>query len=93
MFFNSLTLHGAGGRILWHHQTAAAVRTWTITHTAKARWSLSASLDRCDALCIRQKPLMFTAPRPGGFWCWPVLTETVRRTDTALTATLGPPEQ
>jgi hypothetical protein len=93
MFFNTLTLHGTGGRVLWHHQTAAAVRAWTIYHPKKGQWTLSAQLERSDPICIRQKPLMFTAPRAGGFWCWPLLTDTIRRSDARLTATLGPPEQ
>jgi hypothetical protein len=88
--FNHWTLVGSGGAILWGYRTAAAVRTWRIVKT-ETHWQLVAQLERVDAFGCRQKPLLFSAPRAGGFWCWPV--ESIDVVALQLVARLGPPEQ
>jgi hypothetical protein len=51
------------------------------------RATLGAHVDRFQ---LRQRPLLFTAPRTGGFWCWPVQTLTIG--ERTILASLGPPE-
>jgi hypothetical protein len=54
-------------------------------------WTLTATIARVDAFMARQRPLLFSAPRAGGFWIWPI--EEITIGTTTLTARLGPPEQ
>jgi hypothetical protein len=93
--FRKLAVRGQGGTLVWGYRTAAALRTWTITRDTDPKrgpWRLSASLARVDRFQIRQRPLIFTAPRlGGGTWCWPVLD--IQVGTEALLARLGPPEQ
>lgn len=97
--FDSLILYGGTGSILWGYRTAAAVRSWRIAkHSGRdgkhdGKWRLMATLARADKFQLRQRPLMFTAPRDRGYWCWPLLTDSIQIGDTTLIATLGPPEQ
>lgn len=91
--FQSLTLHGGAATILWGYRPAATLRSWRIAKV-QGRWTLRATLERPDAFMLRQRPLLFTAPREGahdGFWAWGV--EAIEVGATQLTATLGPPEQ
>lgn len=89
--FDELTLRGAEGAIAWGYHTAAVVTAWTITKAGRSgAWALSATIARADPFKLRQPDLKFTAPRAGGFFCWPVLSVTVEA--TRLAATLGPPE-
>ena len=90
--FTSLTLTGGAAQLLWGYRTAAHVGAWRIKKSdVDGRWTLTATLTRIDAFQLRQTPLLFTAPRPGGFWCWPVTSLQVGTSQ--LVATLGPPEQ
>jgi len=96
--FQSVTLRGTQGAIVWGYSNAAIVSAWTITHhapdrTHDARWTLTARLSRIDKFQIRQRPLLFTAPRDKGRWCWPLNPESIQVGETQLLATLGPPEQ
>jgi hypothetical protein len=88
--FEEVTLRGQEATIVWGYHTAAVCRSWVAQRTAAGQWTLSASLARADAFQLRQRNLKFTAPRVGGFFCWPVLA--VSQTGTTLAATLGPPE-
>jgi hypothetical protein len=90
--FRSLTLHGGRGALLWGYWEAITVRSWTIARQGKT-WTLTATIDRLDAYQARQRPLLFTAPRPQGFWAWGVESITVGMGGQYLEATLGPPEQ
>jgi len=55
-------------------------------------WVLTATLGpTVDRFFLRQRPLIFTAPRTGGYWCWPVRELTVG--ERTIRAALGPPEQ
>ena len=95
---NSVALRGGVGSVLWGYHAAADVVSWRITHHRPdpkhaGHWTLVATLRRADKFQLRQRPLMFTAPRQGGFWCWPLLTDTIQIGDTKMTARLGPPEQ
>ena len=91
--FDEVTLTGAEATIVWGYRTAAVCAAWTVTKTGRAGgWLLSAVVTRADPFQLRQQvpPLKFTAPRKGGFFCWPVLTVTLD--GARLAATLGPPE-
>lgn len=95
--FQSLRVRGPQASILWGYRTAATLSGWTVSKrrdekSGKWLWSLSAKLGaQTDRFQLRQRPLLFTAPRRGGFWVWPVLAVTVG--ETTISAQLGPPEQ
>jgi hypothetical protein len=97
--FESVTLRGTAGSILWGYREAAALRAWTIYHHRPdgqhdARWTLRASFARVNRFELRQRPLLFTAYRPGlPPSCWPLHTASIQIGDTQLLATLGHPEQ
>jgi hypothetical protein len=94
--FQSLTMRGPNGSINWGYRSAATVTGWKVTKvkdekTGKVAWTLRATLGpKVDRFQLRQRPLLFTAPRKGGFWCWPLKELTVG--ETTVTANLGPPE-
>lgn len=93
--FHSLTLRGRGGSVLWGYRVAAAIRTWTVRRAPKdegGAWTLSATFERVYPFELRQHGLLFSAPRVGGFFVWPVL-EPPHVDATRLVAKLGPPEQ
>lgn len=91
--FDRVALRGATASIVWGYQEAAAVGRWTIVRADRGRpWTLSADLARSDPYRLRQRPLLFTAPRTGGFFCWPLLDFRVDRDRRVLTATVGPLE-
>jgi len=93
VFRDGLTVRGVRGSLLWGYQDAAALGTWAIRKAPNQRdWILSATVARFDAFRVRQKNLMFTAPRPGGFWSWPIVGQ-VQIDGAALMARLGKPEQ
>lgn len=90
MFQGPVTLRGQDATIVWGYHTAAVIRSWTISRTPAGHWSLQAAVRRADLFQLRQQPLKFTAPRKGGYFCWPVIG--CSATATTLQATLGPPE-
>jgi len=91
MFDKGLTLRGAEGTVVWGYYTAAVCPTWTITNAGHAQtWTLSAVVSRADAYKLGKPDLKFTAPRKGGFFCFPVRSITLAGSRVA--ATLGPPE-
>jgi hypothetical protein len=94
--FRSLAFRGRGGSLTWGYRTAADLTSWAVNLETTAAggdgvWKLTATLGRVDKFQIRQRPLLFTAPRIGGRWCWPVLDLQVG--ESAILAKLGPPEQ
>ena len=91
--FNSLTVHGGAGSVLWGYRVAVELKSWKITRVKDdgGRWILSGTVGRVDKYQARQTPLLFTAPRPGGFWAWPI--KTLALGETNLRASLGPPER
>ena len=90
MFTESVTLRGQEATVVWGYHTAAVCSSWTVTRTPQNQWSLQATLQRADPFQLRQRPLKFTAPRVGGFFCWPVLSVTLGL--GTLAGALGPPE-
>jgi hypothetical protein len=88
--FHELTVHGGVGSILWGSRVAVELRTWRIVKVEK-QWILSATVARVDRFQARQAPLIFTAPRAAGFWCWPIVAIDIG--ETSLRASLGPPER
>lgn len=87
-----LTLHGGTASLLWGYRTAAVLKSWRITKDKKqGKWTLTGTLARVDAFQARQTPLIFTAPRDKGMWCWPI--ESIDMGPNHLRAILGPPEQ
>jgi hypothetical protein len=89
--FNSLALHGGAASLLWGHREAAALGPWRITRADRGRWYLSATIARANPFMLRQRPLLFTAPRTRGFWAWGI--EAIEVGPGTLYARLGPPEQ
>lgn len=92
--FRSLRLRGGTAAILWGYRTAAALTSWTIAKNTAGEWMLTGQLARIEPFMVRQKPLLFTAPRTGtrdGFWAWGVESITVG--PTSVVAKLGEPEQ
>jgi len=87
--FDAITLRGLEAAVVWGYHTAAVCKAWTITRTPTG-WALEATLARVDAFKLRQPDLKFTAPRKGGYFCWPILSVTVGT--ASILATLGPPE-
>lgn len=92
-----LTLRGRGATLVWGYRTAAELPTWAISRESAqvggdGVWKLTATIARVDKFQIRQRPLLFTAPRPGGIglFCFPVTSIEVGA--TAVLATLGAPE-
>jgi hypothetical protein len=90
MFQGDVTLHGQEATVVWGYHTAAVCVSWTAQRTPQGTWTLQAQLKRADAYQLRQPALKFTAPRIGGFFCFPVLSVTLGA--GTLAATLGPPE-
>jgi hypothetical protein len=90
-----LTIRGQAGAVLWGHREAAVLGAWTIAKVerphAPPTWSLAARVTRADAFHCRQRPLRFTAFRPGGSWCWGI--ESLELAGDRVVAVLGPPEQ
>ena len=90
MFEGDVTLRGLEATVVWGYHTAAVCKTWTARRTPQGQWTLEAQLQRADAFQLRQRNLKFTAPRKGGYFCFPVLAVTLGA--TTLAASLGPPE-
>lgn len=88
--FDELVMFGGDASITWAWHTAAVVKTWHVYKSTRGDWSLVATVARADPFKLRQRPLLFNAPRAGGHWCWPVKAVTVA--DKSLTAALGPME-
>jgi len=88
--FRQLTLRGGAASLLWGYRPAVTLRSWTIAKT-DGQWTLTGTIDRVDRFMARQTPLLFTAPRPQGFWAWGV--ESVHVGTSQVVAKLGPPEQ
>lgn len=93
--FTHLRIRGQAGAVLWGHRTAAALGSWTIAKQERPRatpvWLLAARVTRADAFQCRQKPLLFTAFRDKGTWCWGI--ESMELVGAELRAVLGQPEQ
>jgi len=91
--FDSLTIHGAAGAVMHGYYEAVVVTSWRITRvkTEGGHWVLRATIARIDKAQARRAPLLFTAPRPGGFWAWPI--DAIDIGETSLRAHLGPPER
>lgn len=102
--FDHVTLRGVGSAdggaqpaVLYGYQQAALIWQWTITkeRDRKTRvivWRLRASVVRHDKFLLRPSPrLVFTAPRRGGLWCWPIVGD-LALSGSQLVATLGHPE-
>ena len=72
---------------------AVVLTAWRIVRTKESggEWILSATIARVDKFQARQAPLLFTAPKAGGFWLWPV--DAIEIGETSLRAHLGPPER
>jgi hypothetical protein len=93
--FRRLTIRGQAGAVLWGHRTAAVLGAWTIAKQeiphAPPVWHLAARCMRADAFQCRQRPLLFTAHRDKGQWCWAI--ESLEMVGLELHAVLGPPQQ
>ena len=88
--FTNVTLRGAAGALMLGYKDAVVVTSWAIAKVEGA-WTLTARVGRADPYLARQRPLLFTAPRPGGFWAWPLID--LQLGTSQLVAKLGPPER
>jgi hypothetical protein len=88
--FQTITLRGSAAALMLGYKDAVVLKSWAITKT-DGQWTLRATVARVDPYLSRQRPLLFTAPRPGGFWAWGV--ESVDVGTSSLVAKLGPPER
>lgn len=88
--FTSVTLRGSAGALVLGYKDAVTLTTWTIAKT-EGQWKLTALVKRVDPYLSRQRPLLFTAARPGGYWAWPLVD--LQLGERGLIATLGPPER
>ncbi len=93
--FQHLRVRGQAGAVLWGHRTAAELGAWSIAKQEAPRtrpvWHLSARVTRADRFQCRQRPLLFTAFRDKGVWCWAI--ESLDVVGDQLYAVLGQPEQ
>jgi len=91
--FDSLTVTGTAGALLLGSRPAVELRAWRIARSqADPVWTLTATIARVvDPFKARQTPLLFTAPRAGGYWAWPVREISIGQTN--VWARLGSPEQ
>lgn len=97
MFRWNVRLRGREGSLLWGYRQAATVGEWSITKAQvpkgqPPRWQLCATVKQSDAFQLRQKPLLFSAPRDKGMWCWGVEGD-VQIAGGKLIVQLGQPEQ
>jgi hypothetical protein len=90
MFEGPVTLRGQEATVVWGFRTAAVVTSWTAARTPQGQWTLQAIVSRADPYQLRQRPLKFTAPRIGGYFCWPIVAVSLGA--GTLSASLGPPE-
>jgi len=90
MFQGTVTLRGQEATVVWGYHTAAVCTSWTAARTEQGAWTLQATVQKADPFQLRQRPLKFTAPRVGGFFCWPIVAVTLGA--GTLSASLGPPE-
>ena len=90
--FDHFVVTGTAGAILWGHAPAVQLSAWRIARSqADPVWTLTATIAHVDKCQARQRPLLFTAPRAGGYWAWPVHEISIGETN--LWARLGSPEQ
>lgn len=87
---STLVFRGTVGSLVWGYHTAATFRRWAI-YKVKGDWMLTARIDTINYFQARQAPLLFTAPRPGGFYSWSVSAMDIG--PQTLRAKLGPPER
>lgn len=90
--FKSIALTGDTGSLLWGYRTAATLSGWRISRPEGATgWTLTAKVTKADPFQARQRPLLFTAPRENGRWCWEV--QEIHLGEREITAKLGQPLQ
>ncbi len=94
--FERLRLFGRAGTVLYGYRPALELSAWEIVQDKKTKqWILSGKPTKMDAFLTRQRPLMFTAPRPetrDGFWSWGV-EKIIQAGPARVVAWLGPPER
>jgi hypothetical protein len=90
MFQGAVTLRGQEATVVHVYQTAAVCKTWTVYRSEQGAWTLRAEVTRADPFRLRQGPLLFRAPRVGGYFQWPIVAATLEH-PRSLTASLGPP--
>lgn len=82
---------GRGATLAWGYTTIGEFLSWSIVPGERGALTLSGTLaTRQPDFFFRQRPLLFTAPRKGGFWIWPV--RECRIGTAQVLATLGPME-
>lgn len=90
--FKSIVLHGETASLLWGYRTAASLTSWRVSRGEnQTEWKLTAKVTTADPFQARQRPLLFTAPRDKGRWCWEV--KEIHLGEREIVATLGQPLQ
>jgi len=91
--FDKLTITGGTGAVLFGHCPVVELTHWRIRRVKAdgGDWILSATITWIDKFQSRRSPLLFAAPRAGGFWYWPI--DAIEIGDANLLAYLGPPER
>ena len=87
--YHRIRLRGERGSLLWGYHEAATFKSWRIWK-GQGRWQLSGRLAKSDAFQVRQRPLLFSAPRDRGMWAWGV--ERIEIKGSEVRAYLGEPE-
>ena len=99
--FGEMTLRGSRASFVWGYRPAARVASYTVERRrekdeAPWAWTLRATLiGAIDRFALRQRPLLFSADRRGGFFVWPVTRLHVHEhsaSNVVVTAELGPPD-
>lgn len=88
--YHRITLRGTRGSLLWGYHEAATFASWRIGKGPKG-WHLAGTLARVDSFRVRQRPLLFSAPRDKGMWAWGI--ESLDIQGLTIRASLGEPEQ
>lgn len=84
-------MRGQRAMVVWAYRTIASVTSWSVSHETKTGWTLTARVDGTpSSYDLRQRPLLFIAPHPKGFWTWEIL-DAPRLDQRTLTARLGQP--
>ena len=93
--FDRLRLFGRAGDVLWGYRPAIEITSWRVGQNAQKQWILVGVPKRIDAFGAKQRPLLFTAPRPetrDGFWSFGV-EKIIEVSAARIVAHIGPPER
>lgn len=88
--FTAVRLRGSAGALVLGYKDAVTLKAWAIARS-EGKWTLTAAVASVDPYLSRQRPLLFTAVGPSGYWAFPLID--LQLGERGLIATLGPPER